>query len=156
MKKYVLGIGEKEYTAEIKNMTAEEVDIIVNGTEYTVRLKEFGRLQSSIPKIQQVERKAAVTAAPVQKAAPKPSQGKLGGTGAVKAPLPGLILEVIVKEGDTVKAGQDLMVMEAMKMENQVQAPHDGTIHKIYVKKGDSVAEDDPLLEIDRPMMTTL
>ncbi|MCP4213272.1 MAG: biotin/lipoyl-binding protein [bacterium] len=157
MKKYVLGIGNKEYTAELKSITVDEVDIIVNGKEYKVELKQFGRTKESVAKIRSASTQQAAPAAPVaQKAAPRPAGPAITGAGAVKAPLPGLILDIMVKENDTVKAGQNLLVMEAMKMENQVQAPHDGTIKKIFVNKGDSVAEEDPLVEIDRPFMTTL
>ena len=72
------------------------------------------------------------------------------------APLPGLILELKVKEGDTVQAGQPLLVMEAMKMENVIQAPHDGTVKRLLVAAGDSVGEGDVLAEVSRPEMTTL
>ncbi|MCP4152836.1 MAG: biotin/lipoyl-binding protein [bacterium] len=154
MKKYVLEIGEKEYTAEVKTMTADEVEIIVNGTEYKVMLKEFGRKKGSIPQIRTVEHTAA-TPAP-KPAAPKAKPAAGSGSGNVPAPLPGLILTVKVKEGDTVKVGQDLLIMEAMKMENQVQAPFDGTVKKIYVKNGDSVAEEDPLVDLERPFITSL
>lgn len=157
MKKYVLGIGDKEYTAELKSISAETVDIIVNGVEYKVALKQFGRQAGSIPQIRTVERAApaaAPAAAPTPKAAPKPAAG--AGGGIVNSPLPGLILEIKVAAGASVKAGQDLLIMEAMKMENQVQAPHDGTVKQIFVNKGDSVSEDDPLVEIERSMVASL
>jgi biotin carboxyl carrier protein len=158
MKKYVLEIGEKEYTAELKSITTEEADIIVNGTEYKVKLKQFGRKKESIPQVQHVERAAPVAAPPppAEAATPKPTAGRDAGGETVRSPLPGLILDVLVNEGDTVKAGQNVATMEAMKMENQIQAPHNGTIKRVYVKKGDSVAEGDPVVEISRPLMTTL
>lgn len=62
----------------------------------------------------------------------------------------------MVNENDSVKAGQNLLLMEAMKMENQIPAPYDGTVKCIHVKKGDSVSEGDVLIEICRPPMTTL
>jgi biotin carboxyl carrier protein len=77
-------------------------------------------------------------------------------SGAVPAPLPGLILRVEVKEGDSVQAGQPLLVMEAMKMENVVPAPHQGTVRKIFVAEGATVGEGEPLVEVARPEMTTL
>ena len=76
--------------------------------------------------------------------------------GAVVAPLPGLILRLQTKEGESVQAGQPLLVMEAMKMENVVPAPHNGTVKKIYVAAGDNVAEGDILVDVPRPEMTTL
>ncbi|MCP5102402.1 MAG: biotin/lipoyl-binding protein [bacterium] len=152
MKKYVLEIGEKEYTAELKGMTTEEVDIVVNGEQYKVKLKSFGRKKVSVPKIDRVERPVPAPAPPT----PKPAAAPGTGGETVYSPLPGLILEVVVKEGDPVNAGQNLMVMEAMKMENQVEAPHNGVVKKVYVQKSTSVAEGDPLVEITRPLMTTI
>lgn len=158
MKKYVLEIGEKEYTAEVKSITTEEASIVVNGSEYKVKLKEFGRKKISVPQAAPVTPTAPAPspAAPMGLPPKRPSAASEAGAGAVRAPLPGLILDVNINEGDAVKAGQNIIVMEAMKMENQVQAPHDGTVSKLFVKKGDSVAEGDSLLEIARPVMTTL
>lgn len=156
MKKYVLEIGEKEYTAEIEAITTEEVEIAVNGEHYKVKLKSFGRDKESVPKIERVERRAPVDV-PVPPEPRKPAGADAGSGGdIVKAPLPGLILDVLINPGDMVKAGQDLLLMEAMKMENQVEATHDGTVKKVFVKKGDSVAEGDSLVELSRPLMTTI
>lgn len=156
MKKYVLEIGEKEYNAEVRGITTEEVDIVVNGEQYKVKLKSFGRRKEGLPQVERVERQAPVSV-PTARAPQKPAAANTGAGGElVRAPLPGLILDVTVKAGDMVKAGQNMLVMEAMKMENQVEAPHDGTVQKVYVQKGDSVAEDDPLVELTRPLMTTI
>lgn len=156
MKKYVLEIGEKEYTAEVKTVTTEEVDISVNGQQYKVKLKSFGRDKESVPRIERVERKSPVGVQPAP--APRKPSGVDAHSGGdiVTAPLPGLILDVKVNPGDLVKAGQDLLLMEAMKMENHVEAPHDGTVKKVLVNKGDSVAEGDSLVELSRPLMTTI
>jgi biotin carboxyl carrier protein len=156
MKKYVLEIGEKEYNAEVKSITTEEVDIVVNGEQYKVRLKSFGRRIESLPRIERVERPVQSPIAPVRAPHKTAAANTEAGGELVRAPLPGLILDVAVKAGDVVKAGQNLLVMEAMKMENQVEAPHDGTVQKVYVQKGDSVAEDDALVELSRPLMTTI
>lgn len=143
MQKYKLAIGEKDYEAEIKEITAEVAVVVVNGQEYTVVLKELGHKPMTLP---------APAARP---AAPAPVQSG-GDAQSVTAPLPGLIVDIMVNENDTVKAGQNLILMEAMKMENQIAAAHDGRVKRIYVKKGDSVSEGDVLVEICRPPMTTL
>ena len=64
------------------------------------------------------------------------------------SPLPGVIIEVSVKEGQTVKAGQKVAVLEAMKMENEIQASSDGTVTAILVNKGDSVLEGAEIVKI--------
>ena len=66
----------------------------------------------------------------------------------VNSPLPGVIVEVSVKEGQAVKAGQKVAVLEAMKMENEIPAPKDGTITAIHVNKGDSILEGAPIVTI--------
>ena len=152
MREYVMNIGDKEYKAEVKSITTEVALIEVDGKEYEVELKQMGK-NPAAPAVRPVNRPAPAAApATAPKTAPAPS----GAAGAVTAPLPGAILELLVSEGDSVKAGQDILVMEAMKMENKIQAPHDGTIKKIFAQPGANVAEGDPLLEISRPLMTTV
>jgi biotin carboxyl carrier protein len=70
------------------------------------------------------------------------------GTGTIKSPLPGVILELFVKEGDTVKIGQRLLVLEAMKMENNIESDKAGKVVSISKNKGDSVMEGDVLIVI--------
>ncbi|MBA4603322.1 biotin/lipoyl-containing protein [Thermoactinomyces mirandus] len=85
------------------------------------------------------------SAAPKQEVAPsKPATN--GNSNGIYAPMPGNILSVKVKEGEQVKAGQVLMVLEAMKMENEIVAPKDGVIDKIYTAAGQSVSTNDPLI----------
>jgi biotin carboxyl carrier protein len=76
----------------------------------------------------------------------KPREKK--GVGSIKAPLPGTILEVKVKPGDKVKVGDKLLIMEAMKMENNINSDREGTIEAIKIRAGDSVLEGDLLVEI--------
>ena len=66
----------------------------------------------------------------------------------VASPLPGVIIEISVKEGQQVKAGQKVAILEAMKMENEIPAPKDGTITDIHVHKGDTLQEGDPVVTI--------
>lgn len=153
MREYVMNIGDKEYKAEVKSITTEVALIQVNDKEYEVELKQMGK-NPAAPVVRPVNRTAPAAAPAPKQAAPQSAPS--GAAGGVNAPLPGSILEMLVSEGDTVKAGQDILVMEAMKMENKIQAPHDGTIKKIFAQVGANVAEGDPLLEISRPLMTTL
>ena len=87
---------------------------------------------------------AAPKAAPAPAAAPKPA----GGASAVKAPLPGSIIKVLVSEGQSIKCGDVLLTMESMKMENNIMAEKDGVVGKIYVQAGKSVMQDDVLLDL--------
>jgi len=153
MSEYLLRIGETEYSAEVKELTPDQARIVVNGTEYTVDLVNIARPKPAHAEIVRPQTSVTATAqAPAVSSRPSPASR----TGSVTSPLPGMILEVKVKEGASVNAGDALLIMEAMKMENVVAAPHNGTVRKIFVANGDNVAEGDVLVDVSRPEMTTL
>jgi len=105
--------------------------ITVNGNVYEVTVEEGFTGAASAPK----------AAAPAPKAAPAPAAAPAGAAGAVAvtAPMPGKILGVKASAGQAVKRGQVLLILEAMKMENEIVAPQDGTVATINVAVGDSV-----------------
>jgi biotin carboxyl carrier protein len=165
MREYVMSVGGKDYHAGIKELTPEYALVQVDDKEYKVVLKQLGSGQSvfsGLGRSTMLPAAAAPGAVPGRESAPvmaQPPQSAAGspeGSSTVTAPLPGLVLDLLVKEGDAVKAGQSLLVMEAMKMENQIQASFDGTVKKIFVQKGANICEGDKLIEISRPFMTTL
>ena len=112
----------------------KQYTITVNGVAYDVTVEEKNGGVVSAPKA--VEKSAPVASAPVASA---PQAAAKEGNVAVSAPMPGKILAVKAKEGDSVKAGDVLLVLEAMKMENDLVAPQDGVVASINVKVGDSV-----------------
>ena len=122
----------------------KEYKIKVNGNEYNVSVEEVG---GTISNVSVSAPTAAPTAAPA--AAPKAAAAPASAGGIkVTSPLPGVILDVAVKEGDAVKKGDKVIVLEAMKMENVIEATADGVIKEIKVKKTDSVLEGDVLVVI--------
>lgn len=165
MREYVMSVGGKEFHAGIKELNAEYALVQVDDKEYKVVLKKLGSGQSVFSGLGRSSAPQAASApgaasaresAPVMAQPPQSAAGSPEGSSTVTAPLPGLVLDLLVKEGDAVKAGQSLLVMEAMKMENQIQASFDGTVKKIFVQKGANISEGDKLIEISRPFMTTL
>jgi biotin carboxyl carrier protein len=153
MSDYVLRINDREYRARIEEITADRATIVVDDTSYQVDLVEIGRRDRPVPSVQRgTPRPAPAAAAPPAPIA-RPSDEA---PGLVAAPLPGLVLRLEVPVGAAVQAGQTLLVMEAMKMENAVTAPHHGTVRQIFVAEGDTVGEGAPLVEVARPEMTTL
>ena len=148
MKEYRFKINGNEYNVCINSIEGTEADVTVNGRSYSVGMESSAA---------QVQPAPAVHTAPVaQTAAPAPvrtqataAPAKAAGAGrAVTAPLPGVIIEVSVSVGQTVKAGQKVAVLEAMKMENEIQALEDGTVTAIHVSKGDSVLEGADIVTI--------
>jgi biotin carboxyl carrier protein len=162
MSEYILTINQKEYRAEVGEINAEYALIQVNGQEFRVDLQQLG-LAKLMPVATMAEARVAAPAsqpamgvAPAPAAQPSPAAASGEASSLVKAPLPGLIIDIKVREGEKVKAGQIIVVMEAMKMENQIQATTDGTVKKIFVKKGDNVAEGNAMVEIARSDMASL
>lgn len=157
MNQHVLRIDGREYKAVIKDITSERALVVVDGTEYAVDLVKLGKRPASADAVRVAPAAApAVAAAPAAAAAPRASVPLRGGEGGTVAPMPGLVLSIAVKEGDNVVAGQTLLVMEAMKMENAITASHAGSVAKIYVREGDSIAEGDLLVHVSRPKLTSL
>lgn len=117
----------KSYYAEVLKINREEKNFIirVNGNKYTVQLKDqYDELLEKIG----IHTMAGTKVKDLQ------------------SPMPGLVMEVRVKEGEEVKEGDGLLVLQAMKMENVIKSPAKGTIHKLYVKKGDVIEKNQTLM----------
>ena len=140
MKTYKFKINGNEYNVEINSVEGTIADVTVNGASYKVEMEEPMAPAAPVAA-------APATAAP--QAAPQPAPAPAAGPGkVVTSPLPGVIIEVSVKEGQAVKAGQKVAVIEAMKMENEIQASFDGTVTAVLVNKGDSVLEGAEIVKI--------
>lgn len=143
MKKFSFTIRGNQYDVDIKSIEDDIADIEVNGTRYEVEVNRAVK-QTKTPKLM---RSHVVPHDHGEKArTSKPTDKK--GAGVIKAPLPGTILEIKVKPGDEVKMGDDLLIMEAMKMENNIKSDKYGKISDIKVSVGDSVLEGEVLVEI--------
>lgn len=143
MKEYKYKIDGKEYAVKIDKIEGDQAQLEVNGTPYSV---EIIQEKKETPKVV----KPTPAAAPAATAAPAPAAApaSTGKGKAVKAPLPGVIISVDVQVGQQVKRGQQVAVLEAMKMENGINAECDGTITEIKVKAGDSILEGTDILII--------
>ena len=144
MKEYKIKINGNNYNVTIDEVEGSAAKVEVNGTPFNVEFEK----PISKPKTISVVNKPA--AAPAAGAAPasKPSAPAASGAGStVNSPLPGVVLELKVKDGDQVTKGQCILVLEAMKMENSIEAPCAGTV-TLKVAKGDSVLEGAPLAVI--------
>lgn len=134
MKEFKFIINGNEYKVSIENVEDNIAQVEVNGTPYTVEMEK------TVKKLKPVSRPAAAPTTPAGE--PVVQRHAASSTpGAVKSPLPGVILDVNVKVGDTVKLGQKIAVLEAMKMENNINADKAGQVKEVKVNKGDSVLE---------------
>lgn len=131
-------------------------NVTVNGVAYDVIIEEVGSTAPAAPVAAPATAPAPVSApapvaAPAAAPAPAPAAAPTGAAGsiAVKAPLQGTIMKVMVKPGDSVKRGTPVCVIEALKMENDVVAPEDGVVASVNVGSGDSVKTDEVLLTLN-------
>ncbi len=146
MKSYKFRINGNEYNVDINSVEGNIADVTVNGASYQVEMENAPapvQKPAQAPAAAVASTGSATTTTSAPKAAAPAGAGK-----PVTSPLPGVIIEVSVKEGQTVKTGQKVAVLEAMKMENEIQAPADGTVTAILVNKGDSVLEGAEIVKI--------
>lgn len=145
MKEYKLKINGNNYNVVIHEFEGSSAKLEVNGSEFNVEIDR--PVAESAPKVK-ISKPAATEPAPQQTTVAKPSAAPVAGGTKIISPLPGIIVDILVKPGDAVKKGQKLMILEAMKMENMIESSADGTIGNISVNKGDSVLEGTLLITI--------
>lgn len=143
MKKFKFNIRGNSYNVEILNLEDNVAEVEVNGSTYQVEIEKTIK-EVKTPKL--IRPKIIPTGGSDSAKTSKPGAKK--GVGFVKAPLPGTILELKVKVGDDVKVGDTLLIMEAMKMENDIKSDKAGKVSAIKINTGDSVLEGDVLVEI--------
>ncbi|MDE6196454.1 MAG: acetyl-CoA carboxylase biotin carboxyl carrier protein subunit [Muribaculaceae bacterium] len=144
MKEYKYKINGNNYTVAVGDIDDNVAQVEVNGVPYKVELE---RSKAATVKVSTPRPSAAPRTASGEKViASKPAAG---GAGAVVAPLPGVVISVNVKVGDTVSAADTVVVLEAMKMENSIRAGRDGKVASINVNPGDSVLQDAVLITLE-------
>ncbi len=140
-------IAGKEYAVEITDVSDSCATVSVNGEQYTVELEPQAPPEKAAP----VLGHAATASTPAESApaaAPAAAEA-INSAAALCAPLPGIVVDIKVQVGDKVKAGDTLVVLEAMKMANNLDAERDGTVTAICVKVGESVMEEAPLVVVE-------
>lgn len=146
MKKFSFTINGNPYDLEIKNVEDNVAEVEVNGFTYTV---EFDRVleTTKTPKLVRSEAVPSTDITPSVQKTSSPAGPK--GSGFIKSPLPGTIIDVHVTVGDSVRAGDKLITLEAMKMENIINSDKSGKVVSVKVKKSDAVMEGDILIEVE-------
>lgn len=156
MGKYNFRINGHDYQVDVNSVEGGIADVTVNGTDYKVELADAvpAPAQQAVRPAPQTVSTGAPAVTP-QATAPTPQAAQTATASApqgkgevVTAPLPGVILDIKVKVGDAVKAGQTVAVLEAMKMENEIESTASGTVTAVNAGKGDSVLEGAAIITI--------
>ncbi len=144
MKEYKYKINGNSYKIGIGDVDGNMVQVEVNGMPYKVELSDVRMpVKVSMPKAAPAPRTSAG-----EKVITKPAAVPTGGY-QIKAPLPGVVVSISAKVGDTVKASDTVAILEAMKMENAIHAGRDGKVMAINVNPGDSVLEGAPIITLE-------
>ena len=142
-KEYKYTINGNQYEVTIGDIEGTVATVNVNGEEYKVEWEPEAEPEKKKPVL------GKPAAEPAASSAPASDNANVNTNNAVKAPLPGVITSIEVAVGDEVKAGDTVLVLEAMKMANNIEAEKDGKITAILVKPGQNVMEDDALVVIE-------
>jgi len=142
MTEYDFEINGSSYRVKVKETGTGHAVVEVNGTEYRVDIKT--------PASPPAQSASTPTPLPIEAKAEGARSEVAMEDGVVRAPLPGVIRKVICKKGDAVEADAPVLVLEAMKMENEIKAPFAGTIAELFVTEGDSVNTGDDLFRISQ------
>ena len=151
MKKYSLKINGNQYEVKIDdiNEASTLAHVTVNGTKYDVEIQGGKAAPVKKPQIVSAPEATGLSVTPKTPIATKPAAVPAATGAKVTCPLPGTVIAINVKEGDTVAAGQTLLVLEAMKMENNIDAERGGVVKQILVAAGATVMEGDVLIVIE-------
>lgn len=144
MKQYKYKINGNTYNVSINDVDDNMAQVEVNGTPYNVELEKKAK-----PAIKKISRPAAAPTTDAGAPVVARPAAAAGGGGAIQSPLPGVIVDIRVAVGDTVAKGQTVLILEAMKMENEIHADKDGKVVAINVNKGDSVLEGTDLVVVE-------
>jgi biotin carboxyl carrier protein len=166
MRRYTLDISDREFVVDVQELAADRFEVFVGDESYEVTLSSDENLAeavitpglqpnagaaprvskaSAVARVRQEPAAAAKSAAsPAPAPARKPAGG--GGKGSLCAPMPGVILEVSVKAGDQIARGQQVAILDAMKMHNIIGAPRAGTVGEVFVVAGQNVDHGDAII----------
>lgn len=142
--KYKLTVNNQTYEVEIENINARPVVVTVDGQRFEVIPEAGNHPQVKTEAVSKVESK------PMAMNPLSAANQPIGGSSSLNAPLPGTIVEVFVKAGDKVEAGQVVLIIEAMKMKNSIRSTVSGTVDKVLVSQGQSVAHKQALVEFEK------
>jgi len=137
-------VGDRWYTVEVGDLTRSPVEVTVEGQIFHVEIEGLSPRAPARARRPQGGDGAVTAPSPAHRPTAAPPSDKI-----LRAPMPGRVIAIMVRPGDRVTAGQEVCVVEAMKMEQSIWAPRDGVVKAVHVQPMDSVGANDPLLELE-------
>ena len=137
-------VGDRWYTVTVGDLTRSPVEVTVDGETFQVEIEGLEGLAPPPPS----RRRSSSTAQPVSPP-PSTSPTAVFSDNVLRSPMPGRVLSIMVRPGDAVAAGDEVCVVEAMKMEQSIRSTRDGVVKEVHVQPMDSVSLDDPLVELE-------
>lgn len=145
MKEYIITLKNRSHNIVIKRLLSNSALVEVNGIEYEVGIERKIKRQVEPLEVKPTK----ITDKNPAVATPAKRSGLTASGNDIIAPLPGLVLKILVREGEAVRSNQTLMKMEAMKMENEIKSDRIAIVKKIMVKEGEAVLENTPLIALE-------
>ena len=142
--KFRLKIQDEWYDIEIGDLTNSNVEVTVNGESFSIEIESAQQNQRPYPSIER-----AIIQATERTPLNKPESHTQGNETILRSPMPGRVMSITVRPGDAVSEGDEVCVVEAMKMEQSIRAPRNGIVKEIHVQPLDSVNANDPLVELE-------
>jgi glutaconyl-CoA/methylmalonyl-CoA decarboxylase subunit gamma len=147
MKNYKFKLNGQQYDVDIVSIDSATAKVNVNGMAYEVEMENPLKVTKT-PTLVRPNAVPSTDVSPSTARTADPAGPKGAGAGIIKSPLPGKVLDIMVKPGDKVHVGQTIVCLEAMKMENNINSDREGVVIAIHTQKGDTVLEGDKLIEI--------
>ena len=162
MRRYTLNVSDREFVIDVQAIAADRFEVLVGGESYAVTLSSDENLAEATitpglasgadaaprstvaSSVARIAREASATTPPTP--TPRKPTGGASGKASLSAPMPGVILEVSVKAGDKVERGQQVAILDAMKMHNVIGAPRAGTVGEVFVIAGQTVDHGDTII----------
>ncbi len=141
-------VGDRWYTVEVGDLTRSPVEVIVEGESFFVDLENLP-LPPQPPPRPRRGRTGSPAVATLPPSATEAAPHQPSSDNILRSPMPGRVMSITVRPGQRVSAGEEVCVVEAMKMEQSIRAPRAGVIKAIHVQPLDSVSADDPLIELE-------
>ena len=137
-------VGNNWYNVEVGDLTHSPIEVTVEGETYSVEVEGLDAQTRARPRRGRTETPGIVVPPPTSRTTPSSTADNV-----IRSPMPGRVISILVRPGERVSAGQEVCVVEAMKMEQSIRATRDGVVKEVLVQPMDSVRTNDPLLELE-------